>query len=121
MPGPSGGEDSLHGLFKGIADALAESGLPSGLASPELLARLARSNRALLQHYQDFLTQHTGDDSAAQQQQQELAKATLACWLEMGRAFRIYRDSMIGAQSALVSRYLELLDPGAGDPDAPKD
>ena len=120
MPGPSGGEDSLHGLFKGIADALAESGLPSGLASPELLARLAQSNRALLQRYQDFLTQHTGDDSAAQQQQ-ELAKATLACWLEMGRAFRTYRDSMIGAQSALVSRYLELLDPGAGDPDARKD
>jgi hypothetical protein len=39
----------------------------------------------------------------------------------MGRAFRTYRDSMIGAQTALVSRYLELLDPGGGDSDAKKD
>jgi hypothetical protein len=120
MPGHTGREESQHGLFEAIAETLAQSGVPAGLASPELLARLGQANRALLQRYQDFLDQRTGDDSIAQQQQ-ELAKATLACWLEMGRAFRSYRDSMIGAQTALVSRYLELLDPGAGDSDAKKD
>jgi hypothetical protein len=119
MPERAGGGEPLHGLFEDFAAALADSGIPSSLASPELLQRLVQSNRALLQRYQSLLTQQAGDDSLAQQQQ-ELVKAALLCWLDMGKAFRTYRESVISAQSALITRYLELMDQAAGDPGAPK-
>lgn len=119
MPERTGRDDHLHGLFKDFADAIADSGFPPGLVSPELLQQLMQSNRALLQRYQSVLAQHSGDDSIAQQHQ-ELVKAAMLCWLDMGKAFRAYRDSMINAQSTLVSRYLELMDEAQRDPGAPK-
>ena len=90
MPERTGRDESLHGLFKDFADAVADSGLPSGLLSPELLQQLMQSNRALLQRYQSALAQHSGDESLAQQHQ-ELVKAAMLCWLDMGKAFRTYR------------------------------
>jgi len=119
MPERTGRDDHQHGLFKDFADAIADSGFPPGLVSPELLQQLMQSNRALLQRYQSVLAQHTGDDSTAQQHQ-ELVKAAMLCWLDMGKAFRTYRDSVISAQSALVGRYLELMDRETNDPGAPK-
>jgi hypothetical protein len=119
MPEHAGREDHLHGLFKDFADAIADSGFPPGLVSPELLQHLLQTNRALLQRYQGVLAQHSGDDSIAQQHQ-ELVKAAMLCWLDMGKAFRTYRDSVISAQSALVSRYLELMDRATQDSEAPK-
>jgi hypothetical protein len=119
MPERTGRDESLHGLFKDFADAIADSGFPPGLVSPELLQQLMQANRALLQRYQSVLAQHSGDDSIAQQHQ-ELVKAAMLCWLDMGKAFRAYRDSMINAQSTLVSRYLELMDEAPRDPGAPK-
>jgi hypothetical protein len=118
MPEHAGRNDPLHGLFKDFAAALADGGLPPDLVSPELLARIAQTNRALLQRYQQVLAQH-GDESAAQQQQ-ELMKATMLCWLDMAKAFRTYRESVVGAQSALVERWLELIDRASEDPGAPK-
>ena len=119
MPERAGGGEPLHGLFEDFAAALADSGFPPGLVSPELLQRLAQSNRALLQRYQGLLAEHSGDDSLAQQHQ-ELVKAAMLCWLDMGKAFRTYRESVISAQSALIGRYLELMDQAAQDPGAPK-
>jgi hypothetical protein len=119
MPERTGRDESLHGLFKDFADAVADSGLPSGLLSPELLQRLMQSNRALLQRYQSVLAQHSGDESLAQQHQ-ELVKAAMLCWLDMGKAFRTYRESVVSAQSALVGRCLELMDPPPQAPDEPK-
>jgi hypothetical protein len=119
MPEHAGGDEPLHGLFRDFADAMADSGFPPGLVSPELLQRLLQSNRALLQRYQSALAQHSGDDSIAQQHQ-ELVKAAMLCWLDMGKAFRTYRESVISAQSALVSRYLELMDGATRDPGAPQ-
>ena len=119
MPERTGRDDHLNGLFKDFADAVAGSGFPPGLVSPELLQQLMQSNRVLLQRYQSVLAQHSGDDSIAQQHQ-ELVKAAMLCWLDMGKAFRAYRDSMINAQSTLVSRYLELMDEAPRDPGAPK-
>jgi hypothetical protein len=119
MPEQAGRGEPLHGLFKDFADAVADSGFPPGLVSPELLQHLLQSNRALLQRYQNLLAQRSGGESLAQQHQ-ELVKAALLCWLDMGKAFRTYRDSVISAQSALVSRYLELMDQATKDPGPPQ-
>lgn len=67
MPDHSGGDDTLHGLFKGFADVLAESGMPSGLGSPERLARRAQTNRLLRRRCQDFLGRHASDYSPPRQ------------------------------------------------------
>jgi len=69
MPERTGRDDHQHGLFKDFADAIADSGFPPGLVSPELLQQLMQSNRALLQRYHRVLAQHSGDDSTAQQHQ----------------------------------------------------
>lgn len=108
--------ESLHGLFKDFAEIMEGAGLPTGLFPPELVERSLQVNRVLLQRYQQALGQ-VGDEALAQQQK-ELMKAVMLCCLELGKAFRTYRESVTSAQAALVSRYLELLEQhdGAGKP-----
>jgi len=107
--------DPPYGQFvKDFAEILASAGLPSGLVSPELVQRSLQVNRALLQRYQQALGQ-TGDEAFARQQK-ELTKAAMLCCLELGKAFRTYRESVTSAQAAFVERYLELLEqPEHGD------
>lgn len=101
-------------LFKDFAEILESTGLPSGLLSPELVQRSLEVNRALLQRYQQALGQ-TGDEAFARQQK-ELMKAAMLCCLELGKAFRTYRENVTSAQAALIERYLELLEqPERGD------
>jgi hypothetical protein len=108
-------ESPLHGLFKDYAEALAESGIAPGLVSPELVQRALTANRALLHRFQAALGPlgEGEEPAAARRRQQELAKATLLCWLELGKAFRTYRDNVFDAQTALLTRYFDLIDQDA--------
>jgi hypothetical protein len=106
------GSDPLHGLFKDFAEVMAEAGLPPGLFSPEIVQRSLQVNRALLQRYQNVLAE--GGDESLAQQQKELTKALMLCCLDLGKAFRVYRESVVSAQSALIARYLELLEAPEG-------
>ncbi len=53
-----------------------------------------------MQRYQQALGQ--ADDDTIVQQQKELMKAGMLCCLDMGKAFRAYRENVVNAQSAFA-------------------
>jgi len=113
MEEPTRGNERPQGGVNDFIDLMTEAGLPPELFPPELVQRAFQVNRALLQRYHGMLGRE-GDESLMQHK--ELVKALMACCLELGKAFRTYRDSVISAQAALVTRYLELLEhPEKGD------